>query len=67
MLVQLESKKEYGDYPLCPDPRAPRSKESESEILLDAVMIITKSGDDTVRDTFEFSFPVNYDYSKEGE
>lgn len=39
-------------------------KENSSELLLDAVMIISKTTDDTIRDTFEFSFPVSYDYSK---
>lgn len=39
-------------------------KENSSELLLDAVMIISKTTDDTIRDTFEFSFPISYDYSK---
>lgn len=38
--------------------------EVKSELLLDATMTISSLDDDTVRDTFEFSFPVNYDYSK---
>jgi len=39
-------------------------KSSESEILLDAKMIIKNVSDDSVSDSFEFSFPINYDYSK---
>ena len=29
--------------------------------------LISNANDETVRDTFEFSFPINYDYEKVGE
>lgn len=37
-------------------------KNSESELWLDAKMVITNENDDSVRDIFEFSFPVNYEF-----
>lgn len=39
-------------------------KRSASELILDARMVISSVNDDKIRDTFEFSFPVNYDYSE---
>lgn len=43
------------------------TKRSPSEVLLKAKMTISYATDDSIRDTFEFSFPVDYDYSEEGE
>ena len=37
---------------------------NSSEVLLDAIMEISRQNDETVTDKFEFSFPVNYDYRK---
>lgn len=42
------------------------AKKSSSELWLNAKMTVTNKQNADVRDTFEFSFPINYDYSEAG-
>ena len=42
------------------------AQKSSSELWLDVKMTVTNKQNTDIRDTFEFSFPINYDYSEAG-
>jgi len=54
--------KEYTAVTLHPDMN--EKKKNTSEFFVDATMTISNSGDDSIRDVFDFSFPVEYDFQK---